>query len=79
MVVANSSKRLTSYTRQYRHLVKYRKKVVGRITQIQNTIRAIFNQQGISIPVGQKAWTISGLEQISRYSNPLVECDELSL
>lgn len=66
-------------SRQYRQLIKYRTKVVGRITQIQNTIRSIFNQQGISIPVGKKARMISGLEQMSRYSNPLGECDELSL
>jgi transposase len=32
-------------TRQYRHLVKYRKVVVGRINQVQNTTRALFDMR----------------------------------
>lgn len=66
-------------SRQYRQLIKYRKRLVGRITQIQNTIRALFNQRGIVIPVGAKAWTIQGLEKMSQYSNPLEDCNEDSL
>lgn len=69
----------SAQSRQYRQLVKYRKRVVSRITQIQNTIRAIFNQQGIAIPVGAKAWTIDGLEKMSQYSNSLEDCDALGL
>ncbi|WP_421659427.1 IS110 family transposase [Leptothermofonsia sp. ETS-13] len=34
-------------TRQYRHLVKYRKVVVGRNNRVQNSIRALFDQQGL--------------------------------
>lgn len=66
-------------SRQYRQLVKYRKRLMGRINKNQNTIRSLFNQQGISIPVGAKAWSLEGLEKISQYSNPLEDCDELSL
>lgn len=66
-------------SRQYRQLIKYRKRLVGRITQIQNTIRSLFNKRGIVIPVGAKAWSIEGLEKMSQYSNPLADCDELSL
>ncbi len=40
--------------RQYRQLVKYRKTLVNRVTRIQNTIRALFDQQGISIPGGHR-------------------------
>jgi transposase len=66
-------------SRQYRQLVKFRKRLVGRVTQVQNTIRALFNQQGIAIPVGIRAWTFAGLEKLSQYRKPLAECDALSL
>lgn len=61
--------------RQYRHLVGYRKKLVGRINQVQNNIRALFDQQGISIPKGHKAWTVAGLETLSEYAKPVAECE----
>ncbi len=60
--------------RQYRHLVKYRKTLVNRITRIQNTIRALFDQQEISIPGGHRAWTVAGIESLSHYCKPLAEC-----
>jgi transposase len=60
-------------------LVKYRKRLVGRSTQIQNTIRALFNLQGIPIPIGKRAWSIAGLEALGKYRKPLAECDALSL
>jgi transposase len=62
-------------TRQYRHLVKYRKVMVGRINQVQNTIRAIFDQQGIQIPQGARAWTVQGIEALSQHRRVLSECD----
>ncbi|NJR63820.1 MAG: IS110 family transposase [Cyanobacteria bacterium CRU_2_1] len=60
--------------RQYRLLVKYRKTLVNRITRIQNTIRSLFDQQGISIPGGHRAWTVAGIETLSQYCKPLAEC-----
>lgn len=66
-------------SRQYRQLVKYRKRLVGRSTQIQNTIRALFNLQGIPILIGSRAWSIAGLEALGKYRKPLAECDALSL
>jgi transposase len=66
-------------SRQYRQLVKYRKRLVSRVTQVQNTIRALFNQQAISIPVGIRAWTVAGLDALSQYRKPLLECDMLTL
>ena len=66
-------------SRQYRQLVKYRKRVVSRVTQTQNTIRSLFNQQGISIPMGVRAWTIAGLEQLSKHKVSLCECPLLSV
>jgi transposase len=66
-------------SRQYRQLVKYRKRLVSRVTQVQNTIRALFNLQGIPIPLGTRAWSIAGLETMSCYRKPLAECEVLTL
>lgn len=59
---------------QYRHLIKYRKTVVNRINRIQNNIRSLFDQQGISIPQGHRAWTVAGIETLSQYCKPLAQC-----
>jgi transposase len=61
--------------RQYRGLVTYRKTLVHRANRVQNTIRSCFDQQGIAIPLGQKAWTVAGLEALSQHAKPLSECD----
>jgi transposase len=66
-------------TRQYRHLVKYRKVIVGRINRVQNTIRALFDQQGLKIPQGQRAWTVKGIEELSQHCRVLSECDVSNL
>jgi transposase len=60
--------------RQYRHLVKYRKTLVHRINRIQNNIRSLFDQQGISIPQGHRAWSVTGIETLSQYRKPLAQC-----
>jgi transposase len=62
-------------TRQYRSLVKYRKTLVGRANRIQNRIRALFDHQGISIPTGNKAWTVAGVETLSQHRKVLADCD----
>ncbi|WP_316431728.1 IS110 family transposase [Leptolyngbya sp. NK1-12] len=61
--------------RQYRSLVKYRKTLVHRINRVQSTIRSLFDQQGISIPGGHRAWTIAGVETLSKHAKPLAECE----
>jgi transposase len=61
--------------RQYRSLVKYRKTLVHRVNRVQSTIRSLFDQQGISIPGGQRAWTIAGIETLSQHAKPLAECE----
>lgn len=62
-------------SRQYRHLVKYRKTVSNRVNRIQNNIRALFDQQGLKIPQGHRAWTVAGIEELSQHRKPLSECD----
>jgi len=59
--------------RQHRSLIKYRKKLVGRINGIKNTIRGLFVCQGIEIAKGQPAW-YSGRDRINSYRKPLAEC-----
>ena len=47
--------------REHRWLVRYRKTLQGRINRVQNSIRALFNQRGMKLPVGQRAWRAAGL------------------
>ena len=61
-------------SRQYRQLVNHRKRLVGRVTQTQNKIRSLFNQQGISIVAGAKAWTAAGIEKLKEYAKELSDC-----
>ncbi len=65
--------------REYRRLVKYRKVIVQRTNRVQNNIRAIFTQRGMTMIRGQKAWTLKGVDQIAQHRKPLSECpiDEL--
>jgi transposase len=64
--------------RQQRMLVKYRKKLDGRINRIKNAIRALFVGQGIEIDTGKRAWCL-GRERIDSFRKPLEECVDLEL
>ncbi|MEM8671799.1 MAG: transposase [Planctomycetota bacterium] len=48
----------TPEVRQQRILIKYRKKLDGRINRIKNSIRALFVTQGIEIDTGKRAWCL---------------------
>jgi transposase len=65
--------------REFRSLVNYRKVVLGRRNRVQNHIRAIFDQRGMSMTRGLKAWTLGRREELTRPSKPLAVCarDEL--
>jgi len=65
--------------RQKRRLVHQRRSLVQRRTEVKNTIRSIFSQQGLQLVRGNKQWTIAGIEQLKQESKPLSECsvDEL--
>lgn len=64
--------------RQQRMLIKYRKKLDGRITRIKNAIRALFVNQGIEIDTGKRAWCL-GRERIDSFRKPIDECGDLEL
>jgi transposase len=57
--------------RQWRSLIAYRKRIVGRRTQVQNTIRAILDREGLTMPVGQKGWSSASIEQLGELARPL--------
>lgn len=64
--------------RQQRMLVKYRKKLDGRINRIKNAVRALFVNQGIEIDTGKRAWCL-GRERIDSFRKPIQECGDLEL
>jgi transposase len=64
-------------TRQWRSLIKYRGTLVDRRTAVKNSIRAIFQMQGLLLPKADKAWTIAGLAQISQQASATPPVDQL--
>ncbi len=65
-------------SREYRGLIKYRKKLVGYENRIKNSIRSLFMRHGIPISRGEKTWW-TGRGQLETYRKPLAACsmDEL--
>ena len=63
--------------RQHRRLVLHRRSVVTRRTQSRNAIRAIYNQQGLTLARGNKQWTRAGLAQLRADARPLEGCDDV--
>src|SRR4029077_1258048 len=51
--------------RQWRSLIEYRSALVGRRTAIKNSIRAIYDRQGVSMNSGDHAWTKAGLADLA--------------
>jgi transposase len=60
--------------RQYRGLVAYREKLIGRRTAIRNHIRALCQSQGLTLPPGHRAWTTAGRDAIAAWGRPLADC-----
>jgi transposase len=51
--------------REWRSLIAYRHKLVGRQTAIRNSIRSIFLREGLGLPVGHRAWTTEGFRRMA--------------
>lgn len=60
--------------RQKRRLVHQRRSLVQRRTEIKNSIRSIFSQQGLPLAKGTKQWTKPGIEQLKADARPLTDC-----
>jgi transposase len=52
--------------RQWRSLIEYRHGLVDRRTAIKNSIRAIYERQGLGLPSARKAWTKEAVEQLKK-------------
>lgn len=65
--------------RQYRGLAKYRDRLIGRRTAVQNHIRALCQAQGVLLPPGHRAWTAAGREAIAAWARPLADCGDRDL
>ena len=65
--------------REWRSLIQYRHKLVGRRTAIRNSIRSILMRQGIKAPPAHRPWTKAGLEELSKMARPMSDLgmDEL--
>jgi transposase len=65
--------------RQKRRLIHQRRSLVQRRTEVKNSIRSIFSQQGLLLVRGTKQWTVAGIEQLQAEARALKECsiDEL--
>jgi transposase len=65
--------------RQWKSLIGLRKRLVSERVRCQNRIRGLLVCQGLSAPVGARAWTELGLAAIGQFARPLSACgpDEL--
>lgn len=61
--------------RQKRALIQYRQRLVKRVTQIKNNIRAILEKEGCWMAKGKSGWSKSSMEQLCQMALPLEECD----
>lgn len=61
--------------RQWRGLITYRHNLVARRVAIKNSIRAIVDAQGISLPTGNKGWTRDGIKFLTELSQPIEQVD----
>jgi transposase len=52
--------------RQWRSLIEYRHGLVGRRTAIKNSIRAIYERQGLNLPCAKRAWTKAAVEEMKK-------------
>jgi transposase len=52
--------------RQWRSLIEYRHGLVDRRTAIKNSIRSIYERQGLHLPSTKKAWTKERLEEMKK-------------
>ena len=62
--------------RQKRSLIYYRQKVVSRLTQVKNGIRALLTAQAIDLPSGKVCWTKKHRRQLEQLARPFETIDD---
>jgi transposase len=55
--------------RAWRSLIAYRRTLVKRCTQIKNSIRAILDREGLSMPAGKSGWTKQSLGTLAEMAS----------
>jgi transposase len=61
--------------RQWRALIDYRHVLVGRRTEIKNSIRAAYERQGVNLPSAKRAWSKEALEELKKEASVvLTDC-----
>jgi len=61
--------------RQWRSLIAYRWTLVSRRTAIKNTIRAILDRQGETMPAGKNGWTNKAVAALGQLARPMETTD----
>jgi transposase len=61
--------------RQWRSLIQYRHRIVGRRTRVKNRIRGLLTVEGLPAAAGQKFWTQDGLKKLRAMARPMEEVD----
>jgi transposase len=61
--------------RQRRSLIYARQKIVNRLTQIKNSIRALLCTVGIHLPAGRHCWTKKHLQELAKHAAPLEQIE----
>lgn len=70
----------SSPVRQIRSLITYRQALVKRRTQIKNSIRAIFDRQGLFMQSSKSAWSKEGIAYLKSYAKSfghITDADDL--
>lgn len=62
--------------RQKRSLIYYRQKIVNRITQVKNGIRALMTTVAIDLPIGKNCWTKKYRKQLQELALPFDDIDD---
>ena len=65
--------------RRSRALIQYRQRLVKRVVQIKNSIRAILDKEAILLPRGKSGWSKRSVEQLTKMSLSLERCDVSNL
>jgi transposase len=65
--------------RDWKALIAHRQALVTRRVALQNRLRALLIAQGLSAPLGAKAWTEDGLSRFESESKSIHECENEEL
>ena len=65
--------------REWKSLIGLRKRLVGERCRGQNRVRGLLAGHGLPVPVGNRAWTQTGLAGLDALARPLAGCDAAEL